>query len=262
MSKLIISRVWKLIFEGEDTTPGSEGTDTVVASTGNDKTIQFTPEQQEHINGLLKKERSETAKKEAVKVEQALKSKNLSDKQRNELTTQLDNLRSTYLTKEQQAQEALEREKTQAKERETAIGGERDLWRNRYTDSTISRSIADAAIEEDAYDPIQLEALLKSNTQLVEELDEQGKPNGRLIPKTKFVDSDKEGKELILEISPHEAVKKMRGMKRFENLFRTKAAGGLGGTSRSSGVKGVLDVETLAKDPVAYREARKKGLIQ
>jgi hypothetical protein len=45
----------------------------------------------------------------------------------------------------------------------------------------------------------------------------------------------------------------------FANLFKTSGSGGIGGANFRKGKE--LDVRQLAKDPEAYRKAKKDGLI-
>ncbi|KKK45456.1 hypothetical protein LCGC14_3165440, partial [marine sediment metagenome] len=141
----------------------------------------------------------------------------------------------------------------------TTLTADRDSWKKLFTNSTIERSITDAAASSNAFSPRQIVAILGRDTQLVEVLDSEGKPTGSLEPKVRFSDKDKEGKPVTLELSPDEAVKRMREMDEYLNLFRGDGAGGAGLRSQPGGKK--PDLKNLAQDPVAWRKARKEGTV-
>ncbi len=69
-----------------------------------------------------------------------------------------------------------------------------------------------------------------------------------------------DGKPVTLDVSVKDAVKRMREMDEYANLFIGDGTGGTGGSTRNSS-GGNLNVAELAKDPVKYREARKAGKI-
>jgi len=192
----------------------------------------------------------------------ALKAKSqLTVKERQELEDRIESMKNEHLTKEELADKKRSQMERQYKTELEGLTSERDAWKGRYTGSTISRSLTDAAVENDAYTPEQIVAILQSTTSLVEMLDEDGKPTGELTPKVKFNDINKEGKPVTLELSPKEAVKRMTEIDRYLNLFKGKATGGLGGSNGSGGSGKEPTANDLAKDPKKYREARDKGLL-
>ena len=94
-----------------------------------------------------------------------------------------------------------------------------------------------------------------------EELDSEGKPTGKLIPKVKLQDKDKDGKPVTLELLVPEAIKRMKEMEQYFNLFKGEGTGGIGGMNRGSG-KGQPDFVKLAKEnPAEYRRLRREGKI-
>jgi hypothetical protein len=103
-------------------------------------------------------------------------------------------------------------------------------------------------------------AILGRDTQLVEVLDDEGQPTGRLAPKVKYRTKNKEGQTVTLDLSPSEAIKRMKDEDEYLNLFRGEGSGGAGLRSQPGGKK--PDIKNLATDPAAYRRARKSGEVK
>ena len=211
---------------------------------------------QNKLNQLLAENKRQLQQQNAALVKQLetiKQSANMTEQQRSELESQIKALKDQYLTVEEKAKqerEALERE---LKQKEAALTQERDTWRGRYTQATISRSITDAAVAHDAFNPAQIVALIGPNTSLDQEIDKDGKPTGQLVPITKFVHTDSKGEQVTLSLAPLEAVKKMKDIEGYQNLFKSQAKGGAGAQNYSS----AKDQKNPPKDPAAYREWRK-----
>lgn len=259
---------WYNVFEneGENTdagTPPSEGGGeaTPPASEGGEEPKSKTFSQEE-VNKILAQEKRKhqgVTQKALQEVEALRKKSSLTEKERHELDERVETLRTSLLTEQEKAKRNAEKLRQQHRERVTGLEAERDTWQKRYTDSTIQRSITDAAATNNAFNPRQIVAILGRDTRLAEELDTEGNPTGKLVPKVTFHDKNKEGKPVVLELSPDEAIKRMREIPEFLNLFKVEGTGGAGLRSQPSGKK--IDIRELAKDPVAYRKAKADGLI-
>ena len=219
---------------------------------------------QDEVNQILAKERGETEKKFKGLSDEIdlLKSKTtMTAKEKAELEQRLEATRTAGLSDLEKARHDLE---TYRKESEKSLSETKKVaedYRTRYETSTIVRAISDAASEHGAYAPEQLVALLQQNTRLVEVLGEDQKPTGELNPVSKLEDVDAKGKRIILELSPKDIVKRMKEIPRYQNLFKGTGKGGLGDGKDSTRGGGATDMATLAKDPEAYRKARKEGRI-
>ncbi len=113
-------------------------------------------------------------------------------------------------------------------------------WENRYRVETVNRSLQDAAVGADAFQPSQIVTLLKPMTRLVEEVDPKtGKSTGRFNSMIDFPDVDAEGNPTVSTLSPKDAVKRM---KELPDTFERR-----------------VDLRALASDPKRYREAREKN---
>jgi hypothetical protein len=191
---------------------------------------------------------------------EAMRSKaNITTQEREEIEQRLESVKSEFMTKE----ELLKQEKVKTEQKlktdlETKTR-EADTWKTKFTQSTITRSIVDAAITSEAYNPNQIVAQLAPNTRLVEVLGEDNKPTGEFVAKVKITEKDKDGKDVTLDLPVAEAVKKLSDQDSFANLFKGKGAGGTGSQNRGGGR--APDLKTLATDAEAYRKARREGKL-
>jgi hypothetical protein len=252
MNKMYELYVWKPVFDE----PPPAGDQPPAGDPPKDKS--FT---QEEVNAIVAKEKQsakERAKELATELE-TLKSKStLTAKEKSDLEKRIENLRKESMTKEELLKADKDKAVRETQKKLDEVSAKMESWKKRYTESNIRQSIMDAALKNEAYNPDQIIAILKPTTTLIEELDTEGKPTGNFVPRVTYQTQDKKGKSVSLEITPAEAVTKMKEEEAFANLFKGKGVGGLHKYNKS-GEK--IDRKELAKDPAAYREARKKGLI-
>lgn len=271
-------KVWQPVYEGEegggdaasgdDSGAGGAAVDAGTPQQGQtvDRAIagvEFSPEQQKALNTILSKEKKkhqDAVNKAIAEAQAASKKAQMTAKERQDLEQRLEQLQDQLMTKEQLARKQAERQKQTYEEQVSTLKAEKDSWQQRYTESTIQRSLTDAAAQNNAFSPRQIVAILGRDTRLVEVLDSQGKPTGQLEPRVRFTDVDKDGESVVLELSPKEAVKRMREIPDYLNLFKGEGTGGAGLRSQPGGRKPA--VRELAKDAAAYREARKRGEVR
>jgi len=249
-------------FEGESTSGTADGTQGTADGTqaGTQNNNQGTQNQnqginrtftQEEVNKFLAEDRKkgqEKTQKLITELETLKKSKNLTEQEKATLQSRIEELNTQVMSKEQ----LLEKEKSKmTQEHQTQLQQERnekELWRNRYNESTIVRSITDGAAKHEAFSPDQIIALLQPRTRLVEEVDGEGKGQGTFTPRVKFQDTDNDGKPTILDLSIEEAIKRMKELpEKYGNLFKSNLAGGLGGTGGVGGAvkKDLSQIKTI-----------------
>lgn len=213
---------------------------------------------QADVNRMLADDRRKHQKQNEQligQLEDLKRSKGLSDKERGELATRIEELQTQHMTEAQKAErERAKLKDTHKQELDESIK-ERDAWRGLYADATITQALTAAAVVEQAFDPDQIIGLLQPRTRITEVLDEDGKPTGRWEPKVKWDDQDKEGKPVTLDMTPADVVKRMKELPKFGNLFKSTAAGGLG---TMGGQQGGRAQGGPPKDPEAYRKWRKE----
>lgn len=220
---------------------------------------------QDDVNKFVAEERrkAQTQTQKAIEELEAIKAKaDMTQQERADLETRLETMKNELLSKEDLAKKEIEKSKKTHETEVARLNMELGTWKDRYTESTIQRSIADAAAEQGAYHSEQITAILRNNTRLVEVLGEDNKPNGSFVPKVKFSDEDDKGNTITLELDVPAAVKRMKGIERYQNLFKGDGTGGAGGTGNQKSGRTTPLAKLAATDPAAYREARKKGQIQ
>lgn len=214
---------------------------------------------QEDLNRLLADERRKLEKQNKqviTQLENLKKNSELTSKQKEELENRIEQLQNSFLTKEELAKKEQEKLAKQYSQEKETLANELSNWKTRYADETVKRSIMDAAVVNEAYNPDQIVEILRTKTSLTEDVDEEGKPQGSFTPKVKFKSSDKEGKTITLDLTVPEAIKHMKDTpEKWGNLFKSGVSGGIGATTKPGGKRGLPDF----KDPVAYREWRKKN---
>ncbi len=258
---------WFTVYEGEGDEGKGEGDEgkgegDEGKGEGDEGKVDKTPKTftQEQVNKMLaehKRNLQKTVDTQVKELETLRKSKNLTEKEREQLTTQIQGLNDSLLTKEELSRKEHEKVKGEHKRAVDSLAAERDDWKNRYTQSTITRTILDEAVGAEAYSPNQIVALLQGQTRLVEVLDETGSViPGQYMAKVKMADTDKEGKPTTLDLTIKEALKRMKDRSDdFGNLFKSGVAGGLGDSKNRATGK---DVDPSKLGPAAYREYRKK----
>jgi hypothetical protein len=263
--RMLLALPWYTVFEGEEEAAAKAAEEAAAAkaaeeaAAGDKSKKLFTQDEvnkimAENKRGLQTKNESLIAELEKIK-----KAGNLTVEQKAQLETRIDTLQNELLSKEELSKKEAEKLKKEATTIKESLTAERDDWKNRYTHATIQRTITDAAVDNNAVNPRQIVAILQQKANLVPEVDVEGNATGNLVPKVKFETTDKDGKAIVIDITIPEAVKQMKDMEEYFNLFKGEGTGGVGASSKSTGK--VLDARTLAKDPAKYREARKSGKI-
>lgn len=273
---LLLAYPWVSVFEGDGSDdsgdPGdvgesgdadnnddtSETAKTKTKSESENKKL-FT---QDEVNTIMADNKRSLQKKNQeliAQLEQTKKAGNLSTEERSKLNERIDALENEMLTKEELAKKEQDKLVRTHKKQVDELASELDNWKNRFTQSTITRSITDAAVKSNAFHPSQIVAIIQPTTRLVEDVDSEGQPTGELIPKVKFSTTDKDGKPVQLDVTVEEAVKQMKDMDEYLNLFKGDGTAGLGAGNTGGGKK--PDVRALASDPAKYRQARKEGKI-
>ena len=229
------------------------------AAAGGDDDKKFS---QKEVNKIMaeNKRNLQTKNQELIgQLEQSKKAGNLSAEERKSLSVRIETLENEMLTKDELSKKEQDKlVRTHQKSLED-LTGDRDSWKNRFTRSTIKRTITDASVTQNAFHPSQIVAILANDTRLTEELDTEGQPTGELIPMVKFRATDSGGKPVTLDLTIKEAVEQMKDMDEYFNLFKGEGTAGLGGSNKGGGKK--TDIRALAKDQKAYRAAKKAGKI-
>lgn len=192
--------------------------------------VNFTPEQQAQINKILaedkRKHQAQFQKLEA-QLKETLTNAKLTSEERAKLEESLENERKRFLTKEEQAKI----EKKQLEDRYTGelvqAKTEAETWRTKYTESTITRALQDAAVSGDAYNPNTVVTVLRQMVKMVND-----------TPMIDFVDvSEDTGEAIVKQMTPSEAIARMKQLPdAYGNLFKSGVVGGVGAASATGGL--------------------------
>ena len=210
---------------------------------------QFT---QDQVNKFLADDRRKHQSK-FEKLEQNLaaisEDKTLSEQQRDAMKSEVEDLRKSLRTKETQA----EVDRKASEERyKTELDSERERanhWEGMFKTNEIQRSLQDAAVGAEAFNPGHIVALLAPNTQLKDQ-------DGRLVPMVDFPDIDeKTGEETRTLRTPADAVKRMRELPKIHGcLFKSNVVSGVGAGQGPSGDPDSVDYASMT--PEEYRKNR------
>jgi hypothetical protein len=190
-------------------------------------------------------------------LENLQQSSQLTQKERDELASQIEEIKTTSMTKEQVLTRDLEGYKTKLDTTTKALSEERDGWQSRYNSVLVKQAITEAAATHDAFRPEQLLTLLSSNAKLVEEKDDDGKATGHFKVLFKFNDVDpKTKKPVTLELPAGDVMKRMKEVPElYGNLFKSTMQPGTGGGTTKKTKTGEVDYAGMTTEE--YRAFRK-----
>ena len=226
---------------------------------GDKKPETFTPEQ---VKAMISEEHAKyqtERSKLAQQLEEIQHTSSLNEQQNTELEEQVTALREASMTAEERAKAAVERKDQDYSEKVATLAQEGLEWKKKYTQTRIKNSILTAANgnEEKPYHSEDIFNALGASTILKELTDDIGKKTGEFDVIVKFADVDEDGKSVIVEMDPQQAVGKMSKMKRWSHLFRSNKISGSGGSVSTDTEE--LDLEKLAADdPTKFIELTKK----
>jgi hypothetical protein len=220
---------------------------------------------QDELNGMMAQNRKKLSQKNselAIQLKTLGEQAKMTTEAREELEAKIEELHTQYMSKEELAKrESGKAASTHAKEIEK-LTSESIAWKSRFASSTTQRALLDAALEGEAIRPPQIVSILGQSTQLVEETDAAGQGIGSYKTIVKFNDTDSDGNPITLDLTPSEAIKRMKELPTLHgNLFKGSANGGLGESNNASGGGVAMQpkLEELLADPAAYRKWRKEN---
>ena len=247
---------------GEDTGTG----DNTIPSDGSDSPPKtFT---QDDVNRIVeerlardRKGREESNKKLEKQLQEVLQSKQLSEQERDQFQTSLEDVQKQLRTKESQL--AHEKKQMQAEyEEQLKVAQQQAVdWENRFRSTSIAQALHEAASSNDVFNVSQVVNLLKPMTRLTEGKNEDGKPTGSYEVVIDFPDANPEtGESFVAKYTPVECVKRMQELPEHHNLFKNNVVSGVGANNATGGIapgsNGQVDVKNLT--PAQYMKLRKE----
>ncbi|TXH08447.1 MAG: hypothetical protein E6R03_18200 [Hyphomicrobiaceae bacterium] len=187
---------------------------------------------QEQVNAMLAKNKRElqTKNEELATQLEALKQKTgLSEQEKADLESRIEQLRTEHLSESQQLQrKAAELEKKLKTDSET-LSKERDSWKGRFDSTLIENGIRAGSVKHTAASDEQMIALYGHKARVVEILDDAGQPTGMFEVRLKVKQEDpKTKKDVEVELPIVDAIGELRKRPENANLFLTDGKPGAG----------------------------------
>lgn len=255
-------------YEGDDAGVPDLGAGTIDPIAGAAAAVGANPSggktfTQDEVNIFLAKEKGKH-QASLLKMEEGYKKmlaegEKLSAKDRALLEENLATVQGQLRTKEEQAKMERKQLEDQLQAQIKDANEKAASWETRYRTESVDRSLQDAAVSADAYQPSQIVTLLKPMTRLVEDIDPKtGRSTGKFNAMVDFPDVDSEGQPTVSVMNPRDAVKRMKQLPEiYGNLFKSGVVPGIGsnsGTGVIPGQNGKLNLRGLT--PEQYRKLR------
>jgi len=234
------------------TPPANPPTNPPAAKGGDGDTKLFTQADLNRILAEDKRKHQERMSQLEAELATLSEDRSLTENAREQLNRQLEDLRKTFRTKEQEIefQRKQEAEKYQNELKDFRTKAER--WEAKYRSEKMTRALQDAAANAGAFRSEQIVALLKPMTELKEK-------DGDFVAMIDFPDIDeKTGEEIKTLRTPSDAVKRMKELpKIWGNLFESNVVSGVG--SGQGQVSGAGDVDVSSLTTEQYMKLRREN---
>ena len=232
--------------------------DKVAADAAADRKFTQTDMDRAVQSRLARHEKDSTAL--AKKAEELAERVQMSDKDRSELQTQLEEVQNAFKSSEQIAREQQEKAKN---EHDVALAKEQEStkqYKILYETNLISQGINEAMVEFEALIGPAIPSILGTMTSVKETVGEDGKPTGQFAPIVSFPDVNENGNPVKLELSVRDAIKRMSETpEKYGNLFKGSGSGGVGSTNAGGARPQTQDLKAMS--PEEYRKRRKDGTL-
>ena len=225
--------------------------------------VKLSTEQQAFVNSLLAEERRKSTAKNDQLITQLETEKNRSGTtaaEKQQLEERIETLKNEFATKDELKSRETAKKLQELEQKNRQLEAEGSTWKTRYDRDRKRIDLTQAAATEKAYNPRQVVHELFDKSRLVETIGEDGKGTGEYVTRVKIQTVDKEGKPVTLDLDPVGAVKQLKEISEFANLFISPATGGLGGGNLGKGgTPGKPKHEMSTEEYMAARRAARAG---
>jgi hypothetical protein len=218
---------------------------------------------QDEVNALMAENKKTLQKQNAelvAQLETLKQGKGLSEQEKADLQTRIDQLSTQHMTETQRLQAALDAANKTAKTQVESLTGESKKWQGEYQRLLVTQGILQGVAAHKAADPTgeQLISMLMPRAKVVEIVDDAGQATGvyqAVLPVTVL---DKAKKPVVVELPIAEAIGEMRKDTKNANLFLTDGKPGYGGNNSGTGGGGGKPAFDPTMSPSDYRKHRKE----
>lgn len=240
---LLLASPFATTYEGEVDPPVADPPAADPAPTEKKPTekVRLSTEQQAFVNSLLAEERRKSTAKNDQLITQLETEKNRSGTtaaEKVQLEERIETLKNEFVTKDELKSRETAKKVQELEQKNKQLEAEGSTWKTRYDRDRKRIDLTQAAATEKAYNPRQVVNELFDKSRLVETIGEDGKGTGEYVTRVKIQTVDKEGKPVTLDLDPVGAVKQLKEISEFANLFISPATGGLGGGNLGKGGTG------------------------
>jgi len=246
---------------GENAEVTDSGTPPPTEPKKNEK-VKFDAAQQAYVNSLIAEERRKSQVKNDQLITQLETEKNrvgTTAAEKQALEDRIEGLKNEYATKETLKARETEKKLKELEDKNKQLEAQGATWEQRYHRDRKRIDLTQAAAEEKAYNPRQVVNELFSNSRLEPIVGDDGKPTDEYRTMVKINTVDGDGKPKVLDLDPVGAVRQLKEMREYQNLFISPATGGLGGGSlgRGGGGGGKAPHEMSTAEYMEYRKKQK-----
>lgn len=192
---------------------------------------------QKDVDGLLAKTRRDLQQKHLEETQTLLKSKSLTEQERERLNQRKDELETALMTEKDRAR--MEREKLEKDytEKLKSTEQEKEQWQERFARSLMVRTIKESAERCNAHDASQFVDLLENKADVREVLDDKAQPTGEFeVVIDHQIKNEKTGKMETITIPVDKYIAEVMATEtRYRNLFGAARLGGTGYRPGSAG---------------------------
>ena len=224
-----------------------------------DQVNKFLAEDRRKNEARLKAEKKAELEKISADFKKLSEHANLTETERDEYKTRHEQAEAELASFRSEKETLLKQKKeieTTLTSKLTAEQQRAKEWETRYQESSIKRELSDAAVKTEAVSPQQMVRLLRSQTKLAA-ISVDGKETGEyqvVIDLEEIVD----GKKVVSQLSPEEAMARMKKLPEYGNLFKAGVVSGVGSSNTASTAgTGPVDIKNMTQ--AEYNKLRKEN---
>jgi hypothetical protein len=198
------------------------------------------------MDRVVAKQRREITEKHLDEINRLKKAQGLTDAERQALEKRSNELEDALLSEKDRAKKEIERVRNDYEAKANAEKARAEQNWALYTGAMVSTEISRAAALHKAFNPQQIEAIVRPMTVVEDEKDEKLIPTGKHVVLVKVRVKNDKGVLEEQKLTVDKFVAQMRSSDDFANLFLSERAGGMGYRPGSKGGGGGDDGRNLS----------------
>jgi len=205
---------------------------------------------QADIDRVVAKQRRDLQEKHLDEIRRMQKAQGLTDEERTSLKKRSEELEDALLSEKDRGKKEIDRTRKELQDQMTAVKTVADQNWALYTGSMVTTEISRAAALHKAFNPQQIEAIVRPMCVVEDEKDEKLNPTGRHLVLVKAQKKNDKGVVESVNFSVDKFVEQMKTDDAFANLFLSERAGGMGYRPGGKGGKGGEGTNLSSRDKI------------